>query len=75
MRQVRYSDTAVGVIPAQVDYSDYRVVAGVKIPFHVVWTWTDGHSIIQLSDVQPNVHIPAAKFATPATPVAKPEAK
>ena len=75
LRQVRYSDTAVGVIPAQVDYSDYRVVAGVKIPFHVVWTWTDGRSIIQLSDVQPNVQIPAAKFATPATPVAKAEAK
>jgi len=75
LRQVRYSDTAVGVIPAQVDYSDYRLVAGVKVPFHVVWTWTDGRSIIQLNEIQPNVQIAAAKFATPATPVAKPEAK
>ena len=33
LRQVRYSDTAVGMIPTQIDYGDYRVVAGVKIPF------------------------------------------
>lgn len=72
VRQVRYSDTPVGVIPMQIDYSDYREVAGVKLPFHLVITWTDGRSTIELSDVQPNVHIDAAKFATPATPKAKP---
>ena len=72
MRQVRYSDTVVGAIPAQIDYSDYRSVAGVKIPFHLLMTWTDGRSIIQLSEVQPNVRIDAAKFATPAPPKAKP---
>ena len=75
LRQVRYSDTAVGVIPTQIDYSDYRPVAGVKVPFHVVWTWTDGRSTIQLTDVQPNVAIAPAKFGTPATPKAKPETK
>ena len=71
-RQVRYSDTAVGVIPAQVDYSDYRDVAGVKMPFHWVVTWTDGRSTIQLSEIQPNAHIDAAKFAMPAPPKDKP---
>jgi len=75
VRQVRYSDTAVGVIPTQIDYSDYRDVAGVKMPFHWVVTWTDGRSTIELSEVQPNVRIDAAKFATPATPVAKPATK
>ena len=75
LRQVRYSDTAVGFIPTQVDYSDYRSVAGVKMPFHIVWTWTDGRSTIDLSEIQPNVSIDAAKFATPATPKAKPETK
>jgi photosynthetic reaction center cytochrome c subunit len=71
VRQVRYSDTAVGVIPTQIDYSDYRDVAGVKIPFQWVMTWTDGKSTIELSEVQPNVRIDAAKFATPAAPKAK----
>lgn len=72
VRQVRYSDTAVGVIPTQVDYSDYRAVAGVKIPFHVVWTWTDGRSTIDLSEIQPNISIDAAKFAKPL-PSARPK--
>jgi len=46
LRQVRFVDTAVGVIPTQVDYSDYRDVAGVKVPFKRVITWTDGRSTI-----------------------------
>src|SRR5262249_10332224 len=40
-RQVRYADTPVGSVPTQLDYSDYREVAGVKMPFHIVITWTD----------------------------------
>jgi photosynthetic reaction center cytochrome c subunit len=68
VRQVRYSDTAVGVIPTQIDYSDYREVNGVKMPFHVVVTWTDGRSTIELSEIQPNVRVDPAKFAMPAPP-------
>jgi photosynthetic reaction center cytochrome c subunit len=71
VRQVRYSDTAVGVIPSQVDYSDYRLVAGVKMPFHLVYTWTDGRSVVQLTTIQPNVRIDAARFDMPAPPKAK----
>jgi photosynthetic reaction center cytochrome c subunit len=70
-RQVRYADTPVGMVPTQVDYSDYREVAGVKMPFKAVVTWTDGQSIIELSDVQPNVAIDAAKFAQPPPAVVK----
>jgi outer membrane lipoprotein-sorting protein len=71
VRQVRYVDTAVGVIPTRIDYSDYRDVAGVKVPFLRVVTWTDGRSTIQLSEVQSNARIDAAKFATPAPPTGK----
>ena len=66
VRQVRYSTSMVGVNPTQIDYSDYRDVAGVKMPFHWVTTWTDGQSTTDLSEVQPNVAIVAAKFAKPA---------
>jgi photosynthetic reaction center cytochrome c subunit len=72
VRQVRYSDTPVGVIPTQIDYSDYRDVAGVKMPFHWVVTWTDGRSTIELSELQPNVRIDPGKFAMPTPPKAKP---
>jgi len=71
VRQVRFVDTAVGVIPAQIDYSDYRAVAGVKVPFKRVITWTDGRSTIVLSQVQPNIRIDAGQFAKPAPPRAK----
>jgi hypothetical protein len=75
VRQVRYVDTAVGVIPTRVDYSDYRVVAGVKVPFRRVVTWTDGKSTIELSEVQPNARIEPGKFAEPAPPKAKADAQ
>jgi len=71
VRQVRFVDTAVGVVPTQIDYSDYRDVAGVKVPFKRVITWTDGRSTIELSQVQPNVRIDAAQFAKPAPSWAK----
>lgn len=66
VRQVRWNKTAVGTVPTQVDYSDYREVAGVKMPFRVILTWTDGQNTIQLKQVRPNVQIDAARFARPA---------
>ena len=66
VRMVRFVESPVGRIVTQVDYSDYRDVAGVKIPFRWTVTWLDGRSRYELSTVQPNVRIDAAKFATPA---------
>jgi photosynthetic reaction center cytochrome c subunit len=66
VRVVRFADTAVGRVPTQVDYSDYRDVAGVKIPFKWTVTWTNGQSTTELSAVQANVTIDAARFARPA---------
>jgi len=73
VRQVRYTDTALGLNPIQVDYADYRDVSGVKMPFRLVVTWTDGRSTIVLSEMRANVSIDAAKFAKPTgTAPAKP---
>ena len=69
-RVVRYSKTIVGPVPTQIDYSDYREVAGVKMPFQWRLTWTDGQSMYSLNEVQPNVAIDAAKFARPAAAAA-----
>ena len=71
VRLIRYTDSPVGLNPTQIDYSDYRDVAGVKMPFQWTVTWLDGRSIIQLTDVQPNVSIDAVKFAKPAEPPSK----
>lgn len=68
VRQVRYADTIIGRVPIQVDYSDYRDVAsaGVKLPFHVITTWTDGRSDVLLTSAETNVAIDAAKFNQPS---------
>jgi photosynthetic reaction center cytochrome c subunit len=72
VRVLRYMDTAVGRVPTQIDYSDYRDVAGVKIPFKWIVTWTNGQSTAQLTEVQANTNIPASRFAQPA-PAPKPK--
>ena len=69
VRQARFLETAVGLTPLHIDYSDYRAVAGVKVPFKWTMTWVDGQSTTELTDVQPNAPVAAAKFAKPA-PVA-----
>ena len=60
-----------GGTPTQIDLGDYRDVAGVKIPFKWSFAWLSGRDVIELSDVQPNVPIDAAKFSKPA-PAARP---
>jgi len=71
VRQVRYANTMIGRVPVQVDYSEYRDVApaGVKLPFHVITTWTDGRSDVKLSSAETNIAIDAAKFNQPPPPV------
>jgi hypothetical protein len=68
LRLVRYTGTVVGIVPTQIDYSDYREVAGVKMPFHWTVTWTSGQSTTELSEIQANVPIDATKFGRPAAP-------
>jgi hypothetical protein len=65
VRTVRWNRTPVGTVPTQTDFSDYRDVAGVKMPFKTVITWTDGQNTIALNQVQANVAIEASTFAAP----------
>jgi photosynthetic reaction center cytochrome c subunit len=70
VRLVRYAELPVGRNPTQIDYSDYRAVGntGIKMPFRWTMTWTDGRSTTELTQVQTNVAIDAARFAKPAPP-------
>ncbi|MEQ1576008.1 MAG: hypothetical protein ABL993_17375, partial [Vicinamibacterales bacterium] len=69
-RWIRYANSPVGRLSTQTDLSDYRDVAGVKIPYHMVVTWLDGRETIDFSSVRPNVPVDAAKFARPTPPIA-----
>ena len=68
VRMIRYAKSPVGRLPTQIDYSDYREVAGVKMPFRWNVLWLDGRESFELTEVQPSVPIDNAKFAKPATP-------
>jgi Photosynthetic reaction centre cytochrome C subunit len=71
LRWVLFANTAIGLNPMEVDYSDYRDVAGVKMPFRWTMNWTDGRSEFALTDVQPNVAVDPAKFGKPVVPAAR----
>jgi hypothetical protein len=65
VRMVRYTNLPVGFAPTEIDYSDYRNVSGIKLPFRMTKTWVNGRSVTELSSIQVNVSIDAAKFARP----------
>jgi hypothetical protein len=66
VRVLRYMDTAVGRVPTQTDYSDYRDVSGVKVPFKWVTTWTNGQATTELTEARTNVAVEATRFNRPA---------
>jgi hypothetical protein len=73
VRVVRWTRTPVGFVPTQVDYSDYRDVGGIRIPFKRIVTQTYMQMTVELTDVQPNTSIDASRFARPA-PYSRPRA-
>ena len=75
VRVVRYTNLPVGLNPTQIDYADYREISGVKMPFRWTVTWTDGRSVTELNQVQPNARVDAARFAKPAAPALTKSAK
>ena len=66
VRVVRFAETAVGRVPTQYDFSVYREVSGIKVPFKTITTWTDGQATTELTLVQTNATIDAARFNRPA---------
>jgi hypothetical protein len=72
IRMVRYADTALGLLPTEIDYADYRNSGGGKVPF--LWTIArpSGRFTIQIDHADANVPIDASKFAQPAAPAKAP---
>lgn len=66
LREVRYSKSPIGRIPTQIDYSDYRDVDGIKMPFRLIFAWLDGRDSIQLGKIVVNGTIDPSKFSKPA---------
>jgi len=71
-RLIYYGESPFGNVPIfQYDYSDYREIGGVKIPFR--WTLNNGtrpapenHYSYQVDEIQENIPIEDSKFVNPA---------
>jgi hypothetical protein len=70
-RLVRYARTPIGRAPTQIDYSDYRDVDGVKIPFRWTMGWLDGLDTYELTEVKLNAAVDPVKFGRPPASAAK----
>jgi hypothetical protein len=66
VRLLRYGKSPIGRVPTQVDYADYRDVGGIKMPFKWTFAWLDGRDSFEITEVQKNVPIDAARFGRPA---------
>jgi hypothetical protein len=73
VRLVRFGETALGRMPTQIDYADYRDTNGVKIPYRWTLARPSGRFTIQVSEVKQNVPVDDAKFAKPPAPPEPPK--
>jgi len=67
IRLLRFGDTALGLLPTQIDYADYRDIHGVKVPYRWTLARPSARFTIQVNDIQQNVPVDDEKFAKPAT--------
>ncbi len=73
VRMIRYAETPLGRNPSQVDFADYRVADGVKIPYRWTLARPGQRFTIQVSEVKQNVPVEDSQFAMPAPPAAPPK--
>ncbi len=65
VRVVRWNETLVGPVPTEINYGNYRTVAGIQMPFTWTATQTYMQMTITLRQVSANVPVDASRFARP----------
>ncbi len=69
-------ESALGAIPQETYYEDYREVSGVKVPFVIRVVRADGATTYKWEQIQANVPVEDSRFEKPAEkPKAEPETK
>jgi photosynthetic reaction center cytochrome c subunit len=67
VRMVRYTETPLGRNPVQIDYTDYRAIGSVKIPFQWTLSRTNGRFTIRINEGSENLPVDDAKFVKTVT--------
>ena len=65
LRLIRYTETALGRNPAQVDYAEYKETNGVKIPYRWTLARPNGAFTIHVESAEQNVPIDKKLFEAP----------
>lgn len=65
LRLIRYTETALGRNPAQVDYAEYKETDGVKIPYRWTLARPSGAFTIHVDQAQQNVSVDEKLFEAP----------
>ncbi len=66
LRLTRYAQTPLGRNPTQIDYADYRIADGVKIPYKWTLTRPNASFTILIDQVQQNVPVDEKLFVMPS---------
>jgi hypothetical protein len=67
-RRMVFTDTILGKIPEQFDYSDYRDVAGVKLPFRIVHARPSSRETETFREILVDTPLDDAVFTLPKKP-------
>lgn len=65
-------ESPLGALPQDTDYSDYRDVSGVKLPFGILVAHAEGPTIYKWEQIQANVPVDDGRFEKPAAKSAQP---
>jgi hypothetical protein len=66
LRRTVFTRTSLGQLHEQVDYSDYRDVSGIKMPYQVRYATWNNVTTQKFSDITINAPIDEAQFVKPA---------
>ena len=66
LRLIRYAETPLGRNPTQIDYADFRIADGVKIPYKWTLMRPGGSFTIQIEQVQQNIPVDEKLFVMPS---------
>lgn len=66
LRVATITRTTLGLVPSFIDFSDYRSVGGVKVPFKIVSTSPEGEATeVQIDSAKPNPTVDEKVFSPP----------
>lgn len=66
LRDMGIRETPQGAMEITADFSDYREVGGIKVPFRINQVMPMAEIVITISEMQNNIAIPDSQFSKPA---------